>query len=177
VRFAVVRALFNADVTAALLAGALRGFADGRVPRANVDVFEVPGAFELPLAALWLAQSKRYDAVVCLGCVIRGETPHFDYVADGAARGVADVGLATGIPVMFGVLTTDNAAQAWARAGGQRQGSGAHTRRGARGNKGYEAAHGALQMVALRRSVATSSPRRSALDGKRTTKRSKTVSQ
>ncbi|MBV8164366.1 MAG: 6,7-dimethyl-8-ribityllumazine synthase [Candidatus Eremiobacteraeota bacterium] len=161
VRFAVLRALFNADVTAALLAGALRGFADGRVRRSDIDVYDVPGAFELPIAASWLAQTKRYDAVVCLGCVIRGETPHFDYVADAAARGIADVGLATGVPIIFGVLTTENAAQAWARAGGQRRGLTPHTGRGAQGNKGYEAAQGAMAMAALRRMVAKPALRRS----------------
>ena len=161
-RFAVLRALFNADVTAALLSGALRGFADGHVRRSDIEVYDVPGAFELPIAASWLAQTKRYDAVVCLGCVIRGETPHFDYVADAAARGIADVGLATGVPVIFGVLTTDNAAQAWARAGGPRRGLAPHTRHGVQGNKGYEAAQAAMHMSALRRTAAKPAARRSA---------------
>lgn len=152
-RFAVIRALFNAEVTEALLQGALRGFSDADVQRKDVDVVEVPGAFELPLAALWLAQTDRYDAIVCLGCVIRGETPHFEYVAGEAARGIASVGLSTGVPVIFGVLTTDNAAQAWARAGGQRRGLSQHTKSRTQGNKGYEAAQGALQMATLRHSI------------------------
>lgn len=160
-RFAVIRALFNGEVTAALLEGAKRAFADGAVRAGDVDVFEVPGAFELPLAALWLAESKRYGAIVCLGCVIRGETPHFDYVAGEAARGIASIGLATGVPIIFGVLTTDNASQAWARAGRKRRGLGHHTKSNVRGNKGYEAAQGAMQMAALRRSIVANGARRS----------------
>src|SRR5579872_4422422 len=114
-RFAIVRALFNGDITAALLTGAENGFADGGVEAADLEVFEVPGAFELPLCASWLVDTKRYDAIVCLGCVIRGETPHFEYVAGEAARGIAWVALQTGVPVIFGVLTTETAQQAWER--------------------------------------------------------------
>jgi 6,7-dimethyl-8-ribityllumazine synthase len=100
-----------------------------------VDVAVVPGAFELPVVAQRMASSGRYDALVCLGAVIRGETPHFDYVAGEAARGVAEVARRHDLPVAFGVLTTDTAEQALARAGG------------ARGNKGWEAAVTALEMV------------------------------
>jgi len=101
----------------------------------------VPGAFELPLCAQRMASTGRYDALVCLGAVVRGETPHFDYVAAAAARGIADVALRQDVPVAFGVLTTDTLEQALARAGG------------ARGNKGYEAALTALEMVYLLRAV------------------------
>jgi 6,7-dimethyl-8-ribityllumazine synthase len=150
-RFAIVRARFNEAITAALLDGALRGFADSAGGDVKVDVAEVPGAFELPLAAKWLVGTGRYNAVVCLGCVIRGETPHFDFVAGEAARGIARVSLESGVPVIFGVLTTNNAAQAWARAGKKRRGLKAHT--GADpggGNKGYEAALTAVAMADLK---------------------------
>lgn len=150
-RFAVVRARFNEPITSALLDGALRGFGDAAGDDAKVDLVEVPGAFELPVAAKWLAESGDYDAVVCLGCVIRGETPHFDYVAGAAARGVARVALDTGVPVIFGVLTTDTVAQAWARAGKKRRGSASHTKADpGGGNKGYEAALAALSMAELK---------------------------
>jgi 6,7-dimethyl-8-ribityllumazine synthase len=150
-RFAIVRARFNEPITAALLDGALRGFADAAGEDAKVDLAEVPGAFELPLAAKWLAESRRYDAVICLGCVIRGETPHFDFVAGEAARGIARVALDTGVPVIFGVLTTNNAAQAWARAGKKRRGLKSHASAGSGGgNKGYEAALSAIAMAELK---------------------------
>ncbi len=151
-RFAIVRATFNEEVTAKLLAGAVRGFADAQVAARRVETHEVPGAFELPIAALWLAKTGRYDAIVCLGCVIRGETPHFDFVAGQAARAIADVALQTGVPVIFGVLTTDTVEQAHARAsthGGRRE----HTKRSQVGNKGYEAANTALVMARLRRTI------------------------
>jgi 6,7-dimethyl-8-ribityllumazine synthase len=150
-RFAIVRARFNEPITSALLDGALRGFADAAGGDAKVDLAEVPGAFELPLAAKWLVESGNYDAVVCLGCVIRGETPHFDYVAGEAARGIARVALDSGVPVIFGVLTTDSVAQAWARAGKKRRGLKFHAASGAGGgNKGYEAALSAIAMAELK---------------------------
>jgi 6,7-dimethyl-8-ribityllumazine synthase len=150
-RYAIVRARFNEPVTAALLDGALQGFADGAGAEAKVDIAEVPGAFELPLAAKWLAESGRYDAIVCLGCVIRGATPHFDFVAGEAARGIARVALESGVPVIFGVLTTNNAAQAWARAGKKRLGLKSHTSKSpGGGNKGYEAALSAIAMTELK---------------------------
>jgi 6,7-dimethyl-8-ribityllumazine synthase len=150
-RYAVVRARFNEPVTAALLDGALKGFAESEGADAKVDIAEVPGAFELPLAAKWLAESGRYDAVVCLGCVIRGETPHFDFVAGEAARGIARVALESGVPVIFGVLTTNSSAQAWARAGKKPRGLKSHTSKGSGGgNKGYEAALSAVAMAELR---------------------------
>jgi len=153
VRFAIVRALFNDEITAGLLEGAQRAFDDARVAKRNVDVFEVPGAFELPLTALWLAESGRYAAVVCLGCVIRGETTHFEYVAGEAARGIADVGLKAKIPIIFGVLTTENLKQARARAARVRRGQAHHTGSHSQSNKGYEAANSALHMAALRRTI------------------------
>src|SRR5690348_14573334 len=111
-RFAIIRSQFNAPITQALLDGALRAFAQAGVVKGAITVVEVPGAFELPVCALWLAQSKQYAAIVALGCVIRGETPHFEYVAAEAARGLGEVALRTGVPVAFGVLTTETAAQA-----------------------------------------------------------------
>ena len=141
-RFAVVRSLFNAQVTQALLDGAKRGFADAKIEPDLVDAFDVPGAFELPLAALWLAQTKKYNAVVCLGCVIRGQTPHFEHVSNEVSKGVAQVSLQSGVPVSFGVLTTDTIEQAIERAGTKA------------GNKGWDAAVTAVEMVALGRALA-----------------------
>src|SRR5271165_5100810 len=111
-RFAIVVARFNSMITEKLLAGAREA-----LEKAQVDVFHVPGAFELPLAAKMLAQTHRYHGIIALGAVIRGDTPHFDYVAGEAARGLQDVVLETGIPLSFGVLTTDNLEQAEARTG------------------------------------------------------------
>jgi 6,7-dimethyl-8-ribityllumazine synthase len=150
-RYAIVRARYNEPITAALLEGAMLGFADAAGGEAKVDIAEVPGAFELPIAAKWLAETGNYDAVVCLGCVIKGETPHFGFVAGEAARGIAHVGLESGVPIIFGVLTTNNAAQAWARAGKKRRGLKSHASAGpGGGNKGYEAAQSAVAMAELR---------------------------
>jgi len=160
VRFAIVRSRFNAPITAALLDGAMRGFSDAKIEPDLVETFEVPGAFELPLAALWLAETKKYNAIVCLGCVIRGQTPHFEHVAREAASGIADVALRTGIPVIFGVLTTDTFEQALARAEagagrpaghGSDQAQPAGEERFKRSNKGYEAALSAVDMAQLRK--------------------------
>jgi 6,7-dimethyl-8-ribityllumazine synthase len=132
-KFAVVVSRFNQEITEKLLAGAqeaLRG-AGADFP----DVFHVPGAFELPLAAKRLLSSGRYHGVVALGAVVRGDTPHFDYVAGEAARGLQQVALETEKPVAFGVLTTDTVEQAEARAGG------------AHGNKGFDAAMTAIEMA------------------------------
>ena len=152
-RYAVARALFNAPITQALLDGAMRAFSDAGVSRADVRVVEVPGAFELPLCALWLALSKRYAAVVALGCVIRGETPHFAYVAGEAARGLNEVALRTGVPVAFGVLTTENVAQASARSTDAGKATSGHLGEPTVGNKGYEAAQTAMAMARLRQSM------------------------
>ncbi len=150
-RFAIVRALFNEEITKRLLAGAQRAFKDARVAKRDVEVVEVPGSFELPVTALWLAESGRYDAIVCLGSVIRGQTAHFEYVAGEAARGIAQVALQTGVPVIFGVLTTENVEQARARSVETARGQAHHTSAKNGGNKGYEAAQSALHMASLRR--------------------------
>lgn len=141
-RVAVLVSRFNADITERLLAGALACLREHGASDGDVDVFFVPGAWELPQAAARVVALSRHDAVVTLGCVIRGETPHFDYVCDEANRGLGEVARASErIPLVFGVLTTDDRAQAMARAG---EGSG---------NKGYEVTLGALQMVALYREL------------------------
>ncbi len=136
-RFAVVAARFNEFVVRPLVDGALDAIKrHGGDPRA-VDVVWVPGAFEIPLAAKRMALSGRYDAVVCLGAVIRGSTPHFDYVAGGSANGISSVALETNLPVIFGVLTTDTIEQAIERAGAKA------------GNMGFEAAATAIEMADL----------------------------
>jgi len=140
-RIGVVVARFNQAVTDALLAGTLEALTQHGVAEDAVDVAIVPGAFELPLCAQRLAATGRYDALVCLGAVVRGETPHFDYVAGEAARGVGEVARRFDLPVSFGVLTTDDVTQALARAGG------------GHGNKGYDAAVTALEMVHVLRAV------------------------
>ncbi len=136
-RVAVVAARFNEVVTGRLVQGALDGLASFGVAADDVDVAWVPGAFEIPLVARRLAASGDYDAVICLGAVIRGDTAHFELVAGEAARGIAEVTRTTGVPVIFEVLATEDLAQAEARAGG------------AHGNKGWEAAGAALEMAAL----------------------------
>lgn len=140
-RIGVALARFNQAVTDGLLAGALEALVRHGVADDAIDVATVPGAFELPLCAQRLAVTGRYDALVCLGAVVRGETPHFDFVAAEAARGIADVSRQHDLPVAFGVLTADTIEQALARAGG------------ARGNKGYDAAVTALEMVQVLRVV------------------------
>jgi 6,7-dimethyl-8-ribityllumazine synthase len=134
-RFAVVAARFNEAVSEKLLDGALGAFAAHGVPADRVDAHWVPGSFELPQAALALARTGRYAGIVCVGTVIKGETPHFDYVAGAAAQGISRAALDSGIPISFGVITALTAEQAWARAGGQV------------GNRGQEAALATLQMV------------------------------
>lgn len=139
-RVAIVAGRFNDHVTEPLLEGALDAL--GRLGLTDVPVHWVPGAYEIPLVAQQLASSGSYDALVCLGAVIRGDTPHFDFVAGECASGCARVALDTGVPVIFGVLTTDDLDQAMARAGG------------AEGNKGAEAAHTAIEMIDLLRTIA-----------------------
>jgi 6,7-dimethyl-8-ribityllumazine synthase len=136
-RFAIVVARFNSLVTESLLAGCRDTLARHGVPDDRVDVVRVPGSFEIPLAARRFASSGRYAAVICLGCVIRGETTHFEHVAGQAAAGVMEAGRATGVPVIFGVLTTDSVEQALNRAGLKA------------GNKGADAAMAAIEMVNL----------------------------
>ena len=126
---------FNGDISSRLLEGALAALDEAGVERDRIDVMQVPGAFELPLGAMALAKTRRYACVIALGCVIRGDTPHFEYVASEAASGIQLAALETGVPVSFGVLTCDNRAQAESRAGGRY------------GNKGAEAARSALEMA------------------------------
>ena len=140
-RVAVIAARFNAAVTDQLVRGALEALAEHGAPDEAITVVRVPGAWELPQAAARAVEAGRYDAVVTLGCVIRGETPHFDYVCQEASLGLGAVARAADIPVVFGVLTTDDEAQAHARAGEGRD------------NKGYEAAMAALEMVAANRVI------------------------
>ena len=147
-RVAVVAARFNERITKRLLSGALRALSSSGLPDEAVEVHWVPGSFELPQAAAGLARTGRYDAIVCVGCVIKGETPHFDYVAGQAAAGIQRVALDTGVPATFGVITALTEEQAWARAGG------------AVGNRGQEAADAAIEMVAFVRTH-TARPARS----------------
>ena len=140
-RIAVVAARFNDGVVSRLLEAALDTLADHGVNRDEVHVVRVPGAFEIPVAARWLAHQGSVDAVVALGAVIRGDTPHFDYVSAETARGIQSVSIETGVPVVFGILTCDDQVQADARAGGEH------------GNKGREAALAALEMISLRRRI------------------------
>jgi 6,7-dimethyl-8-ribityllumazine synthase len=134
-RFGLVVSRFNSFICDRLVEGAVDSLVRHGADAANIDIAKVPGAFELPLAAQRLAQSGRYDALICLGAVIRGSTPHFDYVAAEVSKGLASVGLASGLPVAFGVLTTDTIEQAIERAGTKA------------GNKGFEAAVTAIEMV------------------------------
>jgi 6,7-dimethyl-8-ribityllumazine synthase len=123
-RYAIAVGRFYEDLAQRLVAGAQRAFAAAGVGEA--DVYDVPGAFELPLAAKYLAESGRYDGVACLGAVIRGETSHYDHVCNEAARGIQDVQLRTGVPCSFGVLTVESMDQALARTGGGKRDQGEH---------------------------------------------------
>lgn len=140
-RIGIVVSRFNEFITGQLLAGARDALVRHGVDPDAIDVAWVPGAFEIPLAAQRLARSGRYDAVVALGAVIRGSTPHFDYVAGEAVKGIAQVALATGVPIALGILTTDTLEQAIERAGTKA------------GNKGAEAALSALEMANLLRAI------------------------
>jgi 6,7-dimethyl-8-ribityllumazine synthase len=140
-RFAVVAARFNAVVVDALLAGALDALRRHGVAGDAVDVVRVPGSFEIPLVARRLADGRKYAAIICLGAVIKGDTDHYDHVAAAATTGIAQAGLAAGVPVIFGVLTCDTLEQAVNRAGGKA------------GNKGFEAAVTAVEMVNLLRKL------------------------
>lgn len=140
-RVAVVAARFNAHIVDELLAGAEARLKELGLDGARVDVHRVPGAFELPVAAKMLIDTQRYAAVICLGCVIRGDTAHFDYVAGEAARGIQNVATQTGVPVIFGVLTTENEQQARDRTGG------------AHGHAGRNAADAAVEMIALAHAI------------------------
>ena len=149
-RFAVVVSRFNTEITGSLRAAALDALREAGA--AGVDVYEVPGAYEIPQAARAAADAGRFDAIVCVGCVIRGETPHFDYISSAVAHGIMAAAGETGVPMAFGVLTVDTVAQAQARAGAGSD------------NKGREAAAAAIEMAGLYRRI----------EGRRRTRRSKT---
>jgi 6,7-dimethyl-8-ribityllumazine synthase len=136
-RFAIAAAAFNEVVVGKLVEGSVACFRAHGIAENDLTVAWVPGAFELPLLAKRLAESGLYDAVVCVGAVIRGETAHFDFVAGEAARGIREVSVQTGVPVLFGVLTTENLEQALDRAGGKH------------GNKGWDAAMAAMQTASV----------------------------
>ena len=136
-RFGVVVAKFNKFVTSKLLSSCLEGLTKHGVKDTDIDVVRVPGAFEIPLVAKLLAQSARFDAVICLGAVIRGDTPHFDYISAEASRGIGQAALDAGVPIIFGLLTTDTIAQAIERADP------------AKFNRGGDAAKSAIEMVSV----------------------------
>ena len=140
-RFAVVASRFNSEIVDGLLDGARSAFIEAGVDWDRVAVFRVPGAFEIPLVAKRVAESGKYDAVVAIGCLIRGETPHFEYISTQTSLGIGQVALETGIPVTFGVITVNSDEQAIARSSA------------GEGNKGYEAAMAAVEMVKLLREI------------------------
>jgi 6,7-dimethyl-8-ribityllumazine synthase len=140
-RFAIVVSRFNSFITDRLLAGALDALTRTGADADAIDVIRVPGSWEVPLVAGEVAKQRRHDALICLSCVIRGETPHFDYVAGQAAKGIAQVAAETGVPVAFGVLTTNTLEQAIDRAGAKG------------GNKGFDAAMTAIEMANLLRKL------------------------
>ena len=147
-RFAIIVARFNDFVTDRLQAGALEALAAAGVASEDVSVIKVPGAFEIPFAARQAAETGRFHAVICLGCLIRGATAHFEYLASAASQGVTEAAAATGVPMTFGVLTTNSAEEALERAGSQSA------------NKGWEAATAAIEMATLQRTL-----RRTPADG------------
>ncbi len=140
-KFAIVVAEWNHEITGALLDGALKTLLKHNVPESHVYTSYVPGSFELPSGAQFMAEYTDADAIICLGCVIQGETRHFDFICQGVTQGITDLGLKYNKPFIFGVLTTDNLEQAQARAGGKH------------GNKGDEAAVTAIKMVALKKDL------------------------
>ncbi len=136
-RFAIIVSRFNDFISSRLVDGAVDALSRHGAVETDICIVRVPGAFELPVVAKKIANNNKYDALICIGAVIRGATPHFDYIASEVAKGLASVGLDSGLPVTFGVLTTDNLEQAIERAGSKA------------GNKGYEAAMAAIEMVNL----------------------------
>ena len=139
--FAIVASRWNEFISNRLVEGALDGLERLGAVQERVVVFRVPGAFEIPLLALRLAESEKYDAVICLGTIIRGQTPHFEYIANEVARGIADAAMETGLPVVFGIVTADTVDQAIDRAGVKL------------GNKGFEAAMTAVELVNLYKEI------------------------
>jgi 6,7-dimethyl-8-ribityllumazine synthase len=146
-RFAVIVSRFNEAVTGSLRDAAVAALTEAGAAAGQVHVFAVPGAFEIPQAARAAAESGRFDAIVCLGCIIRGETPHFEYIASAVAHGITAAAGETGVPMAFGVLTTDTAEQAEARSGPGHD------------NKGREAAAAAIEMAAFHKALSGTSPR------------------
>jgi 6,7-dimethyl-8-ribityllumazine synthase len=136
-RFAIVASRWNDSLVSRLISGALDALTELGAEEKDIEVFRVPGSFEIPLGALKAAQSEKYDAVICLGVIIRGQTPHFDYIAAETTRGIGAAGLQTGVPLLFGVITAENVEQAVERAGVKL------------GNKGFEAATAAVELVNL----------------------------
>jgi len=140
-KFGIAVSRFNDFISSRLLDGALDALMRSGAEEKDIQIYRVPGAFELPLVAKKLAASKRFDAIICLGAVIRGSTPHFDYISAEVSKGIANASLETGIPIAFGVLTTDTIEQAIERAGTKA------------GNKGWDAAMTAIEMVDLLRQI------------------------
>ena len=138
-RFAIVASRWNDSLVSRLIAGALDALTELGAEEKDIEVFRVPGSFEIPLCALKAAQAEKFDAVICLGVIIRGQTPHFDYIAAETTRGIGAAGLKTGVPLLFGVITAENVDQAVERAGVKL------------GNKGFEAATAAVELVNLYR--------------------------
>jgi 6,7-dimethyl-8-ribityllumazine synthase len=141
-KFGIIAARFNDFITGRLVEGALDGLQRHGAAEDDIEIVKVPGAYEIPLAAKMLAQSKKYNAIICLGAVIRGATPHFEYVSAEVSKGIASVSLDSNVPVIFGVLTTDTIEQAIERAGTKS------------GNKGWDAALSAIEMANLMRQIA-----------------------
>lgn len=140
-RFAIVESRWNSFLTAKLTEGALDALERLGADESAVEIFKVPGSFEIPLTALKVAQSKKFDAVICIGTVIRGDTPHFDFVAGEATKGVTNAAMQTGVPVLYGIVTADTLEQAINRAGVKS------------GNKGFDAAMSAVELVNLYRAM------------------------
>jgi 6,7-dimethyl-8-ribityllumazine synthase len=138
-RFAIVASRWNDPIVSRLVEGAFAALDESGADRSLIEVFRVPGAFELPLCALKTAESEKFDAIICLGVIIRGDTPHFEYISGECARGIGEAALKTGVPVLFGVITADNMTQAMARAGDRTE------------NKGFEAAQAAVELANLYR--------------------------
>ena len=149
-RFAIVASRWNDSLVSRLIDGALDALAELSSDENAVEVFRVPGSFEIPLCALKAAASKKFDAVICLGVIIRGQTPHFEYISAEVARGIGQAGMETGVPLLFGIITAENVDQAIDRAGVKL------------GNKGFEAATAAVELVNLYRKAFGKDPRAAA---------------
>lgn len=144
-KFGIVVSKFNEFITEKLLDGCLQGLIKYGASEKNIDIVKVPGAFEIPTAAKNLIDLNKYDAIICLGCVIKGETPHFDYICNSVSSEIVHLGATTGIPVIFGIVTAENIDQAIKRAGGKV------------GNRGAEAALAAIEMIAVLKEIKTKS--------------------